>query len=60
MLAKCIETFGFNAPILVDRHGKIIAGHDNLALRLKELSQLGLEFDFEAIGFEMPEVERDI
>ena len=26
-LADSIDTFGFNAPILVDRHGNIIAGH---------------------------------
>ena len=26
-IADSIETFGFNVPILVDRDGKIIAGH---------------------------------
>jgi DNA modification methylase len=101
-LADSIETFGFNAPILVDRRGNIVAGHgryeaarllglkkvpvicldhltetqaraymlaDNklsdlsgwddavLALHLKELSELALDFDFEAIGFELPEVD---
>jgi DNA modification methylase len=101
-LAASIATFGFNAPILVDRQGNIIAGHgryeaarllalkkipviyldhlseaqalaymlaDNklsdlsvwddavLALHLKELSELALDFDFETIGFELPEVD---
>src|SRR5476651_10902 len=26
-IAKSIQTFGFNAPILIDKYGKIIAGH---------------------------------
>jgi DNA modification methylase len=101
-LARSIEAFGFNAPILVDWDRNIVAGHgryeaakllglesvpvisldhltptqaraymlaDNklsdrsswdetsLALHLKELSELALDFDFEAIGFEMPEVD---
>ena len=101
-LARSIEAFGFNAPILVDGEGNIIAGHgryeaakllglerapvisldhltptqvraymlaDNklsdrsswdemsLALHLKELSELALDFDLEAVGFEMPEVD---
>jgi DNA modification methylase len=101
-IAQSIDAFGFNAPILVDKHNQIVAGHgryeaaqrlglekipvisldhlteaqaqaymlaDNkladrstwddasLALHLKELSELALDFDFEAIGFEMPEVD---
>ena len=101
-IARSIDTFGFNAPILVDKRNQIVAGHgryeaaqllglekipiisldhltetqarayllaDNklaersswddasLALQLKELSELALDFDFEAIGFEMPEVD---
>ena len=30
-IAKSIETFGFNVPILVDRDGAVIAGHGRLA-----------------------------
>ncbi len=30
-IAGSIETFGFNVPILVDRNGKVIAGHGRLA-----------------------------
>ena len=101
-IARSIDTFGFNAPILVDKQNQIVAGHgryeaaqllgldrlpvitldhltetqarayllaDNklaersswddasLALQLKELSELALDFDFEAIGFELPEVD---
>jgi DNA modification methylase len=101
-IARSIDAFGFNAPILVDKRNQIVAGHgryeaaqllgldripvvnldhlteaqaraymlaDNklaersswddasLALQLKELSELALEFDFEAIGFELPEVD---
>ena len=101
-IARSIDAFGFNAPILVDRHNQIVAGHgryeaakllgletipvisldhlteaqarayllaDNklaersswddasLALQLKELSELSLDFDFEAIGFELAEVD---
>ena len=26
-IAKSIETFGFNVPILVDAHGNVVAGH---------------------------------
>ena len=29
-IAKRIETFGFNVPILVDAHGNVIAGHGRL------------------------------
>ena len=32
-------------------------GRSSLAIHLKELSELTLDFDFEAIGFEMPEVD---
>jgi ParB-like chromosome segregation protein Spo0J len=101
-IARSIEAFGFNAPILVDRSRQIIAGHgryeaaklsghtqvpvifldhlteiqakaymlaDNkltdrstfddakVAVQLKELSDLVLEFDIEAIGFELPEID---
>jgi DNA modification methylase len=101
-IARSIETFGFNAPILIDKRGNIVAGHgryeaakllglervptillehltetqakayalaDNkltdrsswddsaLAVQLKELSELALDFDIEAIGFETPEID---
>jgi DNA modification methylase len=101
-IARSIEAFGFNAPILVDKNNKIVAGHgryeaakllglakvpivslshltptqakaylladnqltdrstfdDNkLAIHLKELSDLVLDFDIEAIGFEPPEID---
>jgi DNA modification methylase len=101
-IARSIEAFGFNAPILVDKNSKIVAGHgryeaamllgidkvpvilldhltptqakaymlaDNkltdrstwddpkLAIQLKELSDLVLDFDIEAIGFEPPEID---
>jgi len=101
-IAKSIEAFGFNAPILVDKNNKIVAGHgryeaakllglekipivsldhltetqaraylladnklsdrstwdDNkLAIQLKALSDLVLDFDIEAIGFEPPEID---
>jgi DNA modification methylase len=101
-IARGIDAFGFNAPILVDKQNQIVAGHgryeaaqllgldrlpvisldhltetqarayllaDNklaersswddasLAVQLKELSELALDFDFEAIGFELPEVD---
>jgi DNA modification methylase len=101
-IARSIEAFGFNAPILIDRNRKIVAGHgrfeaakllglpqvpvvfldhltetqakayrlaDNkltdrsswddgkVAAQLKELSELVLDFDIEAIGFELPELD---
>ena len=101
-IARSIASFGFNAPILVDKNNKIVAGHgryeaamllgidkvpvilldhltptqakaylladnqltdrstfdDNkLAIHLKELSDLVLDFDIEAIGFEPPEID---
>jgi hypothetical protein len=101
-VAKSIEAFDFNVPILVDRHGTIIAGHarwlaakqlglthvpvirlehlsdakaqaymlaDNkltdrsewdenlLAIHLKELSELTVDFEIEATGFEVGEID---
>lgn len=101
-IAKSIETFGFNAPILVSAEHEIVAGHgryeaakllgltevpviqlshltsaqataymlaDNkltdrsswddhkLADQLKELSELAIEFDIEATGFQAPEID---
>ena len=101
-IAKSIDAFGFNAPVLVDRRSQIVAGHgrveaakllglttvpvirlehlterqaqaymlaDNkltdrsswddeaLSLHLKELSQLALDFEIEATGFELPEID---
>jgi 16S rRNA G966 N2-methylase RsmD len=101
-IARSIETFGFNVPILADSDLKVIAGHarleaakqlgwsqvptislehlteaqaraftiaDNrlselaewndqlLAEQLKELSALDLDFDLEAIGFDMGEID---
>jgi DNA modification methylase len=35
-IARSIETFGFNVPILIDREGKVIAGHGRL-LAAREL-----------------------
>jgi DNA modification methylase len=101
-IARSIEAFGFNAPLLIDKYRQIIAGHgryeaakflklaqvpvifldhltenqakaymlaDNqltdrstwddakVAVQLKELSELVLDFDIEAIGFELPELD---
>jgi DNA modification methylase len=101
-IARSIEAFGFNAPVLIDKDKQIIAGHgryeaakllgleqipvvslehlseaqakaymlaDNkltdrsswndeaLALQLKELTDLALDFEIEAIGFETPEID---
>jgi len=101
-IANSIKAFGFNAPILTDKYGNIVAGHgryeaakllgltevpvvclddltdpqarafmiaDNrltdrsswddrtLAVNLKELSELALEFNIEATGFELPEID---
>ncbi len=101
-IARSIEAFGFNAPILIDRDRQIVAGHgryeaakllgqaqvpvvfldhltdiqakayrlaDNkltdrstwddkkVADQLKELSDLVLDFDIEATGFEIPEID---
>jgi hypothetical protein len=38
-IAKSIKSFGFNAPILVDSRGQVLAGHG----RLEAAKQLGLE-----------------
>ena len=101
-IARSIDAFGFNAPILIDRAKRIVAGHgrleaaklsglthvpvirldhlseaqsraymlaDNkltdrsswdehmLALQLQDLSKLALDFDIEATGFELPEID---
>ena len=101
-IARSIETFGFNVPVLIDAKGKVIAGHgrvlacrqlgwtqvpaiclehltdaqakafmiadnrltdnsiwddDLLAQSLKELSELDLDFELDAIGFEMAEID---
>jgi hypothetical protein len=101
-IALSIQTFGFTAPILVDKKRKIIAGHgryeaakllnhdhvpvirldhlsedqaraymladnkltdrsswddDTLAVHLKELSELAIEFNIEASGFELAEID---
>ena len=101
-IARSIEAFGFNAPILIDKNKQIVAGHgrfeaakllgraevpvlwlehlteaqakaymlaDNkltdrsswddaaLAARLKELTELAIDFDVEDIGFELPEID---
>jgi DNA modification methylase len=101
-IARSMDAFGFNAPILIDRNRQIVAGHgryeaakflgltqapvifldhltetqakayqlaDNkltdrsawddakVAVQLKELSELVLDFDIEAIGFEPPEID---
>jgi DNA modification methylase len=104
-IAKSIEAFDFNAPILIDRDGKIIAGNgramaarllgrteiatvrlehltpeqarayaiaDNrltetsvwdqelLAQHLKVLSEVDLDFDLDAIGFTVGEIDLKI
>jgi DNA modification methylase len=101
-IARSIETFGFNAPILVDKENRIVAGHgryeaakllgldkapvirlehlnpqqakaymlaDNkltdrsdwddrkVAIVLRELSELAVDFDIEATGFEPPDID---
>jgi len=101
-IARSIEAFGFNAPVLIDKNRQIVAGHgryeasklleltqvpvifldhlseaqakaymlaDNkltdrstwddakVAVQLKELSELVLDFDIEAVGFELPEID---
>ncbi|MDO8432460.1 MAG: ParB/Srx family N-terminal domain-containing protein [Candidatus Binatus sp.] len=101
-IARSIEAFGFNVPVLIDGNRKVIAGHgrvlacklmgwsevptislehlseaqarafmiaDNrltensvwddqlLAEQLKELSVLDLDFNLEATGFEMGEID---
>jgi DNA modification methylase len=104
-IAKSIDAFGFNAPILVDREDTIIAGHgrylaakrrglnsvpvirlehltpaqaqaymlaDNklsdrsdwdeklLAVHLRELAELAVDFEVEATGFEVAEIDMRI
>ena len=101
-IAKSIEAFDFNNPILVNKKRQILVGHgrweaakirgmshvpvifldhlteaqekaymladnkltdrstwddDKVAAQLKELSELPLEFDIEATGFEPPEID---
>jgi ParB-like nuclease domain len=101
-IARSIETFGFNAPILIDSENRVVAGHGRLdaakwlklesvpvirlahlteaqakaymladnkltdrsswddrkvAIVLKELSEIALDFDIEATGFEPPEID---
>ena len=104
-IARSIDAFGFNAPILIDVNKKIVAGHgrleaaklsghthvpvirldhlsetqaraymlaDNkltdrstwdehmLAVQLQDLSKLAMDFDIEATGFELPEIDFSI
>jgi DNA modification methylase len=101
-IANSIEAFGFNAPILVNKANRIVAGHGRLeagrllglaevpvirlehlseqqakaymladnkltdrsswddrkvAIVLKELSDITLDFEIEATGFEAPEID---
>ncbi len=101
-IARSIEAFGFNAPILVDKANRVVAGHGRLeaakrlelaeapvirlehlseqqakaymladnkltdrsswddrrvAIVLKELSDIALDFEIEATGFEPPEID---
>ena len=101
-IAHSIEAFGFNAPILVDKANRVVAGHGRLeaakrlnlaeapvirlehlseqqakaymladnkltdrsswderkvAIVLKELSDIVLDFEIEATGFEPPEID---
>jgi hypothetical protein len=101
-IARSIEAFGFNVPILVDKANRIVAGHgrldaakrlklaeapvirlehlteaqakafmlaDNklsdlsnwdepkLAVVLKELSEIALDFEIEVTGFDRPEID---
>ena len=101
-IAKSIETFGFTAPLLVDKNLQVIAGHGRLeaakllgltsvpvisldhlteaealayrladnkladrstwddakvAAQLKKLTELALDFEIEATGFELPEID---
>jgi DNA modification methylase len=101
-IARSLEAFGFNAPILVNKANRIVAGHGRLeaakrlklteapvirlehlseqqakaymladnkltdrsswddrkvAIVLKELSEIALDFKIEATGFEAPEID---
>jgi len=46
-IAKSIQAFGFNAPILLDRNARVIAGHGRLAaaklLQLDSVPTIGLD-----------------
>ena len=104
-IARSIEAFGFNVPILVDANHRVVAGHgrlsalqflgrteapiirldhltsaqarafsiaDNrasdtssfnerqLAINLKMLAEISLDFDIEAVGFTMGEIDMKI
>ena len=104
-IARSIGAFGFNAPILVDKANRVVAGHGRLeaakrlnlaeapvirlehlneqqakaymladnkltdrsswddrkvAIVLKELSDIVLDFEIEATGFEPPEIDLQI
>ena len=104
-IAKSIQAFGFNVPVLVDRSGQLVAGHGRLAAvvhlgweqvpaiclehltpdqaaayqiadnrltdistwdeqllaeQLQYLSAAELDFDLEAIGFDLPEIDLHI
>lgn len=101
-IAKSLESFGFNAPILTNRQCQVVAGHGRLeaakllgletvpvislddltdaqakayqladnkltdrssfdpemvAIHLKELSEIALDFQIEDTGFETPEID---
>ena len=44
-IAKSIDTFGFNAPVLADKDGNILAGHGRIeAAKLLGLSQVSVVF----------------
>ena len=105
LLEKSIQAFGFNIPVLIDRHNRLIAGHARIqaaknlglieipAIRIEdlseaqvkgllladnriatlatsndkaeaqlllELSQIELDFDLEATGFYLAEIELKI
>lgn len=105
LLAKSIQSFGFNVPVLIDAESNVLAGHgrllaaqkleikeiptislahlsaaqakafmiadnrlteiatwdDNLlAIQLKELSLVNLDFDLEATGFTVGEIDLHI
>src|SRR4051812_18989057 len=105
VIANSIASFGFNAPLLLDKKSRVVAGHgrleaakflgmtevpvirlehltdaqakaymfadnkvhdlssfdDNLlALHLKELQEMVLDFEIEATGFSVPEIDFSI
>jgi hypothetical protein len=53
-LAESIRTFGFVAPILIDRDGNVIAGHGRLAASLptRRRPSLSRKFEFECFSRE--------